>query len=109
MLFLGDHGLHHLFPSLDHGLLEHLYPIVEETTKEFNLNMQMSTEKEMIGSFLRQMARDKPNPNPPNLDVGKDLTFEKIVNENYVFSVHNAIIFVMSLIFLSVTSMLIYK
>lgn len=31
----GDHALHHLFPTLDHGLLPQLYDIFFETMLEF--------------------------------------------------------------------------
>lgn len=31
----GDHSLHHLFPTLDHGLLQELYDVFFETLMEF--------------------------------------------------------------------------
>ncbi|XP_061398766.1 cytochrome b5-related protein-like [Musca vetustissima] len=31
----GDHILHHFFPTLDHGMLPQLYPILEKTLEEF--------------------------------------------------------------------------
>ncbi|KAF5293579.1 hypothetical protein FQA39_LY03064 [Lamprigera yunnana] len=37
LVTFGDHALHHLFPTLDHGYIIHLYPLLMETLKEFNI------------------------------------------------------------------------
>ena len=34
---LGDHLLHHLFPTVDHSKLHHLYPAFWQTCKEFGV------------------------------------------------------------------------
>ena len=34
----GDHLLHHLFPTVDHSKLYLIYPILEQTLKDFNIN-----------------------------------------------------------------------
>lgn len=63
----GDHCLHHLFPTLDHGTLELLYPTFEKVCQQFNVGLRMTSQLELVkGSYL-QMARIEPNPNPPDL------------------------------------------
>lgn len=63
----GDHALHHLFPTLDHGTLEQLYPVFEETMKQFNVDLRVRSQFEMIAGQFMQLSREKPNPNPPDL------------------------------------------
>jgi len=65
LVSFGDHALHHLFPTLDHGILKHLYPVAQETMKQFNLDMRMTTQMDMFKGYFRQIAKEKPNPNPP--------------------------------------------
>ncbi|CAO1384650.1 unnamed protein product [Diamesa tonsa] len=53
----GQHTLHHLFPTIDHGLLPQLQSTFIETCKEFEVNMRKFPWHElMIGQF-RQIAR----------------------------------------------------
>lgn len=61
----GDHGLHHMFPTLDQGLLQHIYPVFKKTLKQFNIDLRMTSQLELIKGQFMQMARSKPNPNPP--------------------------------------------
>ncbi|KAF2892875.1 hypothetical protein ILUMI_13292 [Ignelater luminosus] len=61
----GDHALHHMFPTLDHGTLEHLYPIFNKTMKQFNLDLRMRSQLQMVKGQFMQLAKDKPNPIPP--------------------------------------------
>lgn len=63
----GDHALHHLFPTFDHGYLEHLYPVFQQTLKEFNLNLRFASQATLLKGQFRQLIREKPNPNPPDL------------------------------------------
>lgn len=63
----GDHCLHHMFPTLDHGALDYIYPIFRKTMKEFNVNMRFSTELTLMKGMFRQLVRSEPNPNPPDL------------------------------------------
>ncbi|KAF5293575.1 hypothetical protein FQA39_LY03060 [Lamprigera yunnana] len=64
----GDHALHHLFPTLDHGYLKHLYPILEETMKEFDMhNIHIMTHFDIYLGFFRQAARVVPKLSPPTL------------------------------------------
>ncbi|XP_017782535.1 PREDICTED: cytochrome b5-related protein-like isoform X2 [Nicrophorus vespilloides] len=53
----GDHCMHHLFPTLDHGILKHLYPVLYETCKQFDLEYRITTQLDlMIGQF-KQLAK----------------------------------------------------
>lgn len=58
----GEHGLHHLFPTLDHAVLEKLWPIFKKTMKEFNIELRMNSQFEMIKGQFKQLARAVPNP-----------------------------------------------
>lgn len=60
----GDHGLHHLFPTLDHAILNHVYPIFERTCKEFGVELKMSTQLDMVKQQFMQLANTTPNPVP---------------------------------------------
>ncbi|KAF5308051.1 hypothetical protein FQR65_LT06426 [Abscondita terminalis] len=66
-LMLGDHALHHLFPALDHGVLNHLYPVVEETLKEFNLKLRMKNTLTMVKGHFLTLEKEVGNPNNPSL------------------------------------------
>lgn len=63
----GDHALHHLFPTLDHGTLEHLYPTFEKVLEQFNANLRMVSQLDTLVGGFQQLCRVKPNPNPPDL------------------------------------------
>ena len=57
----GDHALHHLFPTLDHGLLSKLYPILFDTMKEFKVELQCDNVFQLILGNHQQMARIEPS------------------------------------------------
>ncbi|XP_066262216.1 cytochrome b5-related protein [Euwallacea similis] len=61
----GDHALHHLFPSIDHGLLEYLYPIFLETCEQFGVDWRLVTQLDLVKGQYAQLARVVPNPKPP--------------------------------------------
>lgn len=65
LISYGDHMLHHLLPSLDHCLLNQLYPILEKTCKEFGLNFTIykTAWSLMVGQY-RQLIRNTPNKVP---------------------------------------------
>ncbi|KAK5641845.1 hypothetical protein RI129_010392 [Pyrocoelia pectoralis] len=68
LLSFGDHGLHHLFPSLDHSILHDLYPVLEETLKEFNLNsIRMNTYSDLLMGYFKRMKMELPNLDPNSL------------------------------------------
>lgn len=61
----GDHALHHLFPTVDHCRLRALYPVFNETLKEFGVEYRFTTAWELFKGMFKQMGRTKPNPTPP--------------------------------------------
>ena len=62
----GNHVLHHLFPTLDHGLLDSLRPVFTKTCADFNLPEYLTqspsiyNQEELIRGTLQQLARTKP-------------------------------------------------
>lgn len=57
----GDHILHHLFPTLDHGYLNDLYPILYDTANEFNVEARTKPWAELIVGQHLQLARITPS------------------------------------------------
>ncbi|XP_055596168.1 cytochrome b5-related protein-like [Uranotaenia lowii] len=53
----GDHSLHHLFPTLDHGILPALYPVFLETCREFEVQYREISWWQMIIGQHQQLAR----------------------------------------------------
>lgn len=72
----GDHALHHLFPTLDHGVLEYMYPTFKRVLKQFNINLRMLSQLDMIKGQFKQLTRIEPHKEPPNL-LKYDLLYEK--------------------------------
>ena len=62
----GNHVLHHLFPTVDHGLLELLRPVFEKTCKEFKLpfrayqSHRFYDQWDMVSGYFRQILRTVP-------------------------------------------------
>ncbi|KAH8279636.1 hypothetical protein KR018_011673 [Drosophila ironensis] len=61
----GEHALHHLFPTLDHGVLHKLYPELRETLKEFDEELREINHWGHIKGQTEQLLRTKRNPVPP--------------------------------------------
>ncbi|KAI8118036.1 Cytochrome b5-related protein [Lucilia cuprina] len=61
----GDHVLHHLFPTLDHGILPQLYPVLYETLEEFKCELREINHLEHIIGQHKQLLRIETNPKPP--------------------------------------------
>lgn len=58
----GDHTLHHFFPTMDHGVLPQLYPIVLKTLEEFKGGkLRELTFVEHIIAQNRQLLRTHAN------------------------------------------------
>lgn len=57
----GDHILHHLFPTLDHGLLPQLQSILQETVTEFGLDARAHPWADLIHGQHLQLARIVPS------------------------------------------------
>ncbi|XP_066140665.1 cytochrome b5-related protein [Euwallacea fornicatus] len=56
----GDHALHHLFPTVDHGVLAHLYPIFLETCEEFGVDWRLVTQLDLVKGQFAQLAKVVP-------------------------------------------------
>lgn len=57
LTLFGDHTLHHMFPTLDHGVLKYLYPILLELCEKFQANYRMSTQFNMVIGQLKETTR----------------------------------------------------
>lgn len=60
----GDHALHHLFPTIDHGKLDYLYPVFLKTCEEFGIKWRLSSQLELTKGQYLQLARIEPNTVP---------------------------------------------
>lgn len=66
MTAFGNHVLHHLLPALDHGLLDIVRPVFEQTCRDFQLPSPIaeckspSNQWDMFLGLLRQAARTEP-------------------------------------------------
>lgn len=58
----GHHALHHLFPTLDHGVLSQLYPILFQTMDEFEVELGAYPWYHHVSGQFRQLSRIQPNP-----------------------------------------------
>lgn len=57
----GDHAMHHLFPTLDHGLLPALYDDFFETLEQFEAEFVCKPWFfEITKGYFQQMARIEP-------------------------------------------------
>lgn len=61
----GDHCLHHMFPTLDHGILPQLYPIFHQTCEEFETVYRECNWLHHIIGQHRQLARVEPRTYDP--------------------------------------------
>nr|XP_022908492.1 cytochrome b5-related protein-like [Onthophagus taurus] len=68
----GQHALHHLFPTIDHGLLKFIYQVFEETMNEFGVGLRLSNSFKLMKGQFRQIAKVEPNLIPPGLDLIKN-------------------------------------
>lgn len=60
----GEHGLHHLFPTQDHGKLTYFYPVFLKTCKQFDIDLRVTSQLDMVKSQFQQLSNDTPNPIP---------------------------------------------
>lgn len=56
----GNHALHHLLPTIDHGLLPQLYPVLYETLREFDTHLEAFPWSFHVVGQLKQLARVQP-------------------------------------------------
>ncbi|XP_026479660.1 cytochrome b5-related protein-like [Ctenocephalides felis] len=62
----GDHGLHHLFPTLDHAELPYLYPVFRQVCKEFGMNLRFTSQWDLFKGQFRQLLKTVPNMIAPD-------------------------------------------
>ncbi|XP_065090349.1 cytochrome b5-related protein-like [Ochlerotatus camptorhynchus] len=60
LVSFGDHSLHHLFPTLDHGILPQLYPVFLKTCAEFQLEYRAQSLWPAVVGQHQQLARIEP-------------------------------------------------
>ncbi|XP_032513096.2 cytochrome b5-related protein-like [Danaus plexippus] len=60
LVMFGHHALHHLFPTLDHAVLEHLYPVFLEHCEKFKANFRYMSQFELFIGQIKQSVKTKP-------------------------------------------------
>ncbi|XP_050511041.1 cytochrome b5-related protein-like isoform X1 [Diabrotica virgifera virgifera] len=71
LVSFGDHCMHHMFPTLDHSVLKHLYPTFEKVLKQFNENVRIVSQADAFYGGFQQLMKVEPNPSPPDLHKNK--------------------------------------
>lgn len=61
----GHHALHHLFPTVDHGVLPLLYPNLFKTMEEFEVELDVYPWYHIIYEQLKLLSRTQPNSIDP--------------------------------------------
>lgn len=59
LVTFGQHTLHHLFPTIDHGLLPQLHETLLETCQEFKMELREYTFWPLIVGQFQQLQRSK--------------------------------------------------
>lgn len=57
LLYFGLHGLHHLFPTLDHSLLPHLQDVLKDTCEEFEIVFREVSILQAMSDQYEQLGR----------------------------------------------------
>ncbi|VVD04214.1 unnamed protein product [Leptidea sinapis] len=60
MTFFGHHALHHLFPTLDHAVLEHLYRLFLEHCEKYRANFRTTSQFDMIIGQIQMTLKTRP-------------------------------------------------
>ena len=60
LVTFGHHTLHHLFPTLDHGLLNQLHEVFISTCKDFELELREYPWWPLIVGQFKQLLRTEP-------------------------------------------------
>ncbi|XP_039749545.1 cytochrome b5-related protein-like isoform X1 [Pararge aegeria] len=61
MTFFGHHSLHHLFPTLDHALLEYLYPVFLKQCEKYKANFRQMSQLELFIGQLKMTLKTEPS------------------------------------------------
>lgn len=56
----GHHALHHLFPTLDHAVLEYLYPVFLNNCEKFRANFRVTTVLDLIIGQIKMTLKTEP-------------------------------------------------
>ncbi|KAI9005561.1 hypothetical protein DFJ74DRAFT_773841 [Hyaloraphidium curvatum] len=64
LVTLGDHTMHHLFPTIDHAYHRFLYADLARTCKEFGVRFEFTTLWDMIKGFYTSQSRTELNSEP---------------------------------------------
>jgi fatty acid desaturase len=57
LVSFGHHTMHHMFPTIDHGLLPQLTPIFLQTCKEFELELRENPWWPLVVGQFKQLSR----------------------------------------------------
>lgn len=60
LVTFGQHTLHHMFPTLDHGILPQLHETLLETCQEFKVELREFSWWPLIVGQFQQLQREKP-------------------------------------------------
>lgn len=65
LITFGNHALHHLFPTIDHGLLSYLYPVLIRTCEKFGVEWRTGNSLDSTVGQFKQLIKTVPNKIPP--------------------------------------------
>ena len=60
LTLFGHHSLHHLFPTLDHAVLGHLYPVFLQHCEKFKANFRMLSQLELFLGQIKMTLKTEP-------------------------------------------------
>ncbi|XP_068631090.1 cytochrome b5-related protein-like [Battus philenor] len=60
MTFFGHHTLHHLFPTLDHAVLEYMYPVFLEHCEKYRAKFRVTTQFDMVVNQIKLTVTKVP-------------------------------------------------
>jgi fatty acid desaturase len=61
LTLFGEHTLHHMFPTLDQGLLPQLHDVLIETCTEFEVEFRKFSWYKLFKGQFKQLARKEPS------------------------------------------------
>lgn len=66
LMHFGNHVMHHLVPTIDHGITSQLYPILFETMAEFETEFEEYPWFVLIRGQFDQLTKNKPADDCPS-------------------------------------------
>lgn len=61
LTLFGEHTLHHMFPTLDQGLLPQLHEVLIETCIEFDVEFRKFSWYKLFKGQFKELARNEPS------------------------------------------------